>query len=122
MMPCSGEAGGVAQPTQLALGLPSGLLGEAGLVEPLPQVADVAALLTLPKLLLDRTKLFTQEVLALALGDPLARVGGDLLAQLTDSQLVLEQIDQPGQLGVQRVQLQQLLADRGGEGTVEATR
>ena len=84
--------------------------------------ADAAASPPLAQLAPDRPQLLAQEVLALRLGHPLAGLGGDLLAQLADRQLVLEQLDQPPQLGVQGVQLEQLLAHPRPSGIVEATR
>ena len=102
----------VGEAAQLALGLAAGLLGQAGLFDPLPKLGRLAVLVLVAQLAADRPKLLAQEVLALGLGHPLAGLGGDLLAQLADGQLVLEQLHEALELGVQHVLFQQLLPDR----------
>ena len=116
MMPCSGEAGGMlARRLELALGLAARLVGQAGLLDPPAQVGAARRLVLLAELALDRPELLAQEVLALRLRHPLRRLGRDLLAQLAHRELVLQQIDQPAQLGVDRIQLEELLAVLRGE-------
>jgi hypothetical protein len=105
----------VREPIELALGLAARLLGQSGLFDSAAQGGDVLVLVLVAELLADRAELLAQEVLALRLGHPLAGLGGDLLAQLADGQLVLEQLDELLELGVHLVQLQQLLAHRPGQ-------
>ena len=114
MMPCSGEAAARSQAAQLALGFAAGLLRQAGGLDALPKLGQIAVLILFAQLRRIPAAAL-QEVLALGFRHPLAGLGGDLLAQLADGQLVLEQLDQPLQLGVQHVLFQQLLADRPGQ-------
>ena len=104
MMPCSGEAGGTS-PSRLSSRSASrrASSGRLGLVDAPAQLGRARRLVLVAELALDRPELLAQEVLALRLGHPLRRLGGDLLAQLADGQLVLEQLDQPAQLGVDRI-------------------
>ena len=113
MMPCSGEAGGTfarrissrSASRRASSGRPASSMRSPQLGRARRSGPPRPALCGSPELL-------AQEVLALRLGHPLAGLGGDLLAQLADGQLVLEQLDEPPQLGVQHVLFQQLLADR----------
>src|SRR5215470_9138781 len=64
---------------QLALGLASRLLGQAGLLDPAAQLTDLGVFLALlAELLLDRLGLLAQDELALLLGQALLGVAGDL--------------------------------------------
>ena len=113
MMPCSGEAGGTfasrLSSRSASRRASSGSPASSIRFRSCPRSPFSSSS---PSSLADRPELLAEEVLALRLRHPLARLGRDLLAQLADRQLVLEQLHQPLHLGVQHVLFQQLLARR----------
>src|SRR5687768_2129409 len=75
------------QPLQLALGLASRLVRQAGLVDAAAQLGHFGVVLAvLAELLLDGLRLLTEDELALLLGESLLGVAGDLAADLARSE------------------------------------
>ena len=110
-MPCSGEAGGMrGQAIQLPLRLPPRLRRQVGLGDLLAQLGDLGiGVAALAQLLLDGAELLAQEILPLRFRHPPLRLGGDALPQLAHRLLALQHLDQPPQLGLDRLQLEDLL-------------
>jgi hypothetical protein len=92
------------EPGELALGLTACLLRDVRLLDLPAQVGELR-LPVLAELALDRLKLLAQVEIALCLLQPLRGVARDLLAQLADCDLVLEQLEEPAQLGADRIEL-----------------
>ena len=105
------------EPAQLALRLTPGFVREAGLRDPATEVGHVAvAPLGFSELLLDGPELLAQVVLPLLLGQPLLGVGRDLPSQLPHGELALQQVDEPPELGGDRIRFENLLPGRHVEG------
>ena len=88
------------QPLELALGLGLDLDRRVGLLDPLPQLADLGVLaLALAQLLLDRLELLPEEMVPLGLGELAADLLLDLGRQLQDRELARQVLAQPLQPG-----------------------
>ena len=103
------------QPLELALRLAQHLLRRAGLLDPLPELADLGVFaLAFAQLLLDRLELLAEEVVALGLGQLAADLLLDLGRKLQDRELPREVLAQPLEPGpdVDLAQQALLLLDR----------
>src|SRR5690606_40432635 len=90
----------LGQPPQLALGDLLDLLGQLGLGEPGLELVELAGLVLLAELALDRLHPLAEDHVALLLAEPLAYLLVDLLADLVDlAGLVDQPGDQPESLG-----------------------
>ena len=100
------------EPVQLALRLAARLGRRTGLLDAVAQRVQLRPFFLLAQLALDRPQLFAQDRLALRFREPFLRSLGDALPELADGDLVLQQLDEMAELGVDRLQLQDLLARR----------
>ncbi len=105
------------EPAQLTLRLAPRLIRQAGVLDPAAELGHcTVAPFVLPELPLNGSELLPQVELALLLGEPLLGVGRDLPAQLAHGELALQQVNQPAQLGRDRVHLEELLPHGQVEG------
>ena len=103
------------EPLELALRLGLHLRGRVGLLDPLPELADLGVLaLALAQLVLDRLELLAEEMVALGLGELAADLLLDLGRELEDRELPRQVLPQPLQPGpdVDLAQQALLLLDR----------
>src|SRR5207249_4041505 len=108
--------GDALQAADLAVGLAPGLGRQPGLLDPLAELAELGVLgVELAQLALDGLELLAQEVLALRLAHLLLGLGLDLAAELQHLQLVRHVAEQPLELRLGRVELEDLLALLGRE-------
>src|SRR5262249_37040456 len=104
------DGGDLLEPGQLSISLAARIGGQRGLLDPLLELRDLRTFaFLLAQLALDGAQLLAQEMLALLLGHPLLGPARHLLLESAHGELMLEELDQPAELGCDWIELEDLL-------------